>query len=104
VDAAFYEAREYLAAGEASRALALLALADEIEPRAPIVCYHRARALLQQGRADQAVAELTCWADAVEGPLEKLEQDTTLSALRGHPAYEALLAKLRAATPGNPDS
>jgi predicted esterase len=94
VDAAFYEAREYLAQGEASRALALLALADEIEPRAPIVCYHRARALLQQGRPDQAVAELACWADAVEGPLARLEQDTALAALRGHPAYEALLGRL----------
>lgn len=94
VDAAFYEAREYLAAGEAPRALALLDLAAEIKPRAPIVCYHRARALLLEGRSDSAVAELGCWADAVEGPLARLEQDTALASLRGHPAYEALLARL----------
>jgi predicted esterase len=99
VTAAFYEPREYLAHGEADRALALLALAGEITPAAPIVCYHRARALLQQGRMDQAVAELTCWADALDGALARLEQDTTLSLLRGHPAYEALLARLRAGRP-----
>ena len=99
VDAAFYEAREYLALGETSRALALLALAAEIKPRAPIVCYHRARALLQEGRAEQAVAELGCWADAVEGPLARLEQDTALARLRGRPDYEALLARLRAGQP-----
>lgn len=94
-DAAFYETREYLAAGEASRALALLDLAGEIKPGAPILCYHRARALLQQGRADQAVAQLGCWADAVESPVARLEQDTTLAPLRRHPAYQALLARLR---------
>ena len=99
-DAAFYEAREYLAVGEAARALALLDLAGEIKPGAPIVCYHRARALLQQGRADQAVAELGCWAEAIEGPLARLEQDTALAPLRGHPAYEALRARLSAGEPG----
>lgn len=99
VTAAFYEPREYLAHGQADRALALLELAREIQPGAPIVCYHRARALLQQGRADQAVAELACWADALDGALERLEQDSTLSRLRGHAGYEALLARLRAGQP-----
>lgn len=99
VHAGFYEPRDYLAVGQAERTLALLAIAGEIKPAAPILCYHRARALLQLDRKEDAVRELGCWADALGGGVERLEADSTLAALAGYPAYEGLLARLRTTSP-----
>ncbi len=93
--AAFYEPREYLAVGEAERALALLALADEIKPDAPMVCYNRARALALLGRDDEAISNLDCWARALGGDVARLAQDSNLATLRDHPGFQALLARLR---------
>jgi tetratricopeptide (TPR) repeat protein len=95
VMAAFYEPREYLAVGEAERALALLALANEIKPDAPMVCYNRARALALLGQPDEAISDLDCWARAIGGDVARLAQDSNLATLRHHPGFQALLARLR---------
>jgi predicted esterase len=93
--AAFYEPREYLAVREAERALALLALANEIKPGAPMVCYNRARALALLGRRDEAMSHLDCWARAIGSDVERLAQDSNLATLRSHPGFQAWLARLR---------
>jgi len=90
----FYEPRDYLARQEPARALAMLAIAEAVRPRSSI-CYDRARALGMLQRQEEAVKALACWASQSRPDPDSLAADTDLAMLHGHPAFEALVARLK---------
>lgn len=86
----FYEPRDYLARGDATRALAVLDLADQLRPGHPDVCYFRAQALTRLGRTGEALTAVECaaWGGM---PPEQLEQDPALASLLADAGYRFLL-------------
>jgi predicted esterase len=60
VQVSYYEPEAYLAVGDDSRALGLLAIADEIHTRAPGVCRERARAYALRRDTEATLSELRC--------------------------------------------
>ncbi len=98
-NAAFYEPRDYLAKGEAGRALAMLRVADAIKPKAPQVCWGMARAQAQLGHVDDAIASLECIAAAGAADVDRIDKEETLAPLRADPRYKALLERLKVTAP-----
>lgn len=86
----FYEPRDYLARGDATRALAVLDLADRVRPGHPDVCYFRAQALSRLGRKGEALTAVECaaWGGM---PPEQLERDPALATLLADAGYRFLL-------------
>jgi predicted esterase len=100
VSASFYEPRDFLAQGRPRQALAMLDLAQALKPDRPNVCYQRARALAALGRGADAVDALRCLVRGAPITADGLAADSNLVAIRGNPAFTALLDSLRArATP-----
>jgi tetratricopeptide (TPR) repeat protein len=102
VFSSFYEPRGYLDRGDAARALALLAIAEEVRPDDPTVCYSRARALAQLGRVDDALRAVECLVQAGWVDSDRLEADANLESLRDDPGFRAVLARLRARETSRP--
>jgi predicted esterase len=98
--AAFYGPRRYMEREQPERALALLAVAREIDGDGPQVCLAAARAHARMGHADEAFAALACVEKAHPGAA-LLERDPGLAPLRGDPRFAELLARLRTA-PASP--
>jgi predicted esterase len=94
VFSSFYEPRDYLEKGDAARALAILALGEAVGP-GPGVCYNRARALGMLQRQEEAVHALECWARGAKPRPDEVATDSDLAMLHGHPAFDALVARLR---------
>jgi predicted esterase len=92
VYASFYQPRDYLASGDAPRALAALQLADALAPGDPGVCYGMARAQAAMGRKKAALASLACAAGVLEK--SQVEADPYLAPLRDDPRYREILAAL----------
>lgn len=86
----FYEPRDYLARGDATRALAVLDIAERVRPGHPDVCYFRAQALTRLGRNGEALAAVECaaWGGM---PPEQLERDPALAGLLAGAGYRFLL-------------
>jgi predicted esterase len=95
VYSSFYEPRDYLERKDPVRALAMLAIADAVDPGSPGVCYSRARALSMLGRNEEAVVAVECWAQAVRPSADFVAAEPELAALRDVPQFLALLARLR---------
>ncbi len=95
----FYEPREFLDKKEPERALAMLRIAEEIEPGSPRVCYFRARASAQLGRIQEALDALECVADRGLATAKHIESDTELDPLRGEARYREIMRRLEGARP-----
>jgi hypothetical protein len=93
----FYEPRDYMAAGDPARALAILRVADAVKPRAPQVCWGMARAQAQLGHLEEAFAELECVVAAGAADAGRIEKEELLAPLRPDPRFKALLERLRSA-------
>jgi hypothetical protein len=91
----FYEPRAYLEKRDGVRALALLAIAQEIRPNDPGVCYNRARALVLLARWDDALGSVACVLKTGTPDLDRLQADSSLGALREDPRFRALIAQAR---------
>ncbi len=94
VYASFYEPMDYLAEGDATRALGVLGLAQAMRPNDPEVCWQEARALARLGQESQAVSALEC---AARGPVspEQVEREGDFKPLAAEPAFRALLNRMR---------
>ena len=93
--ASFYEPREYLAKGDAARALAMLRVAEVIKPKSPQVCWGMARAQAQLGHLDDAIAALECIVASGAADVGRIEKEELLAPLRADPRYKALIERLK---------
>ncbi len=97
----FYEARRHMEARDFARAAAVLRLAREIRPHAPLNCLRLARAEAQLGRIEDALEALTC---AVNGGIvdtRSLDADRLLDPIRHHTVYEELVQHVESASDHN---
>ena len=75
----YYEPEAYMAVSDDARALAVLAIAAEIEPTSPQVCRERARAYALRRESGRTLTELRC---ALAG------HTITLNEIRADPRYK----------------
>ena len=94
VYAAYYQPRDYLEAGDPTRALAALGLAEALQPDTPRVCYGYARARAALGRTKEALSALACAAEGGLVDRRTLEEDPYLAPLRGEARYQEIAASL----------
>jgi predicted esterase len=87
----FYEPRQLLQQRRPAHALTLLDLADVLKPNVPRTDLHRAYALIQLGRTDDALSALER-AVAVGLPRQSLTRDASLQPLAGHARFQKLVA------------
>ena len=92
---AFYEPRDHLANGDPARALAVLRVAEAIEPDSPQVCYNLARALAQLDRKAEAVESLERAARSGVLDAGTLEADPYLDPVREETRYIAIIERLK---------
>lgn len=96
---AFYEARRYLAEERTIHALAVLAVADAIQPGSPQVCLGKARAYAQSGQQKKGLKALRCMEAAGMFSLDFVAGDPGLAPLRKGEAYRQLVAGWGTASP-----
>lgn len=94
VYASFYEPMDYLAEGDANRALGVLGLAQAMRPNDPEVCWQEARALARLGQQTEAVSALECAARGAVSP-EQVEREGDFKPLAMEPAFRALVNRMR---------
>ena len=87
----FYQPRALMASGHEETALATLQLAGAVKPGNPRVCYNRAKVHARLGRTAEAVADLSCVAEAGWAVPDLVEGDADLQPLRDEPALQKLL-------------
>ena len=97
---AFYEVSRLLAAGDPSRALAMLEIAAAARPSRPQICWNRARALAQTGDRDGALEALECAVASGQVPVAALESDPYLEPVREDPRYRMLIGRPTAGPEG----
>jgi hypothetical protein len=95
----FYETRRYLQEERPEQALAMLAVADAIQPKSPRVCLGKARAYAQMGNQKKGLAALNCLMKSGAVGADFVTGDEELAPLRSGEEYEALMVKWRAAAP-----
>jgi hypothetical protein len=77
----FYEPQDYLAAGNAGHALAILGIAQVMRPNSADVCYQRARALMTLDREAEAIDAVECLVRSGV-PMERIQKDPLLAGVR----------------------
>jgi predicted esterase len=77
----FYEPQDYLAAGNAGHALAILGIAQVMRPNSADVCYQRARALMTLDRGAEAIDAVECLVRSGV-PMERIQKDPLLAGVR----------------------
>lgn len=99
VQLGFYLMRDLFAAGDWQRALPALELAAAAGPDDAGVRYNLACAQARTGHRAEALASLARALDLGLARPEQMATDADLAALRGDPAFDALVARARAAAP-----
>ena len=99
VQLAYYTPLGLLQRGKPELALPALDIADAIKPGNPRVCWFRARAFAQAGRASEALEQIACLTEAGVTEAVALDEDLYLEPLRSDPRYLELLRRMR---PGGP--
>ncbi|MEZ4703160.1 MAG: hypothetical protein R2834_22725 [Rhodothermales bacterium] len=89
---AFYEPRDYMAAGDFERAAGLLRVARAMRPDGG-ACFWLALSEAQLGRADDAIDALTCAIDGQQVTRERIDTEPLLEPLRADRRYAALVAR-----------
>jgi len=90
----FYLPTEYMDRDDPGRALAVLRIAEVIDPESPIVCLGMARARAQLGQTTEAIDDLRRAAAGGRFDAAFIEADPWLDPLRTESGYRKLLEKL----------
>jgi hypothetical protein len=90
----FYEFRRYMDEKRYDRALAVLAIAGEIEPDSAQICLNEARAHAQLGHRKKGLTALSCVVDSGLVTTAFIEGDDLLAPLRTGKEYEAMMKGL----------
>jgi len=90
----FYEFRRYMDEKRYDRALAVLAIAGEIEADSPQICLNEARAHAQLGHRRKGLTALSCVVDSGLVTAEFIEGDDLLAPLRKGEQYETIMKEL----------
>jgi predicted esterase len=93
---AFYEPREYFAADDQPRAIALLNAARRIKPEHAQVCFSLARAHTEIGQNAEALDALECAVKSSAIGADQLAREPTLAGLRSEARFVAMVERLRA--------
>lgn len=96
---AFYETRRYLAEKRPLPALAMLAVADAIQPDGVQVCLGRARAHALSGQQKKGLQALECLLRSGRVSAAFIARDPGLAPLRRGEAYEDLMGRWPAPSP-----
>ena len=96
---AFYETRRYLAEKRPRPALAMLAVADAIQPDGLQVCLGRARAYALSGQQKEGRQALACLLRSGRVSAAFVSRDPGLAPLRQGEAYKALMGRWPAPSP-----
>ncbi|MCZ6600856.1 MAG: hypothetical protein O7A07_08435 [Acidobacteria bacterium] len=96
---AFYETRRYLAEKRPRPALAMLAVADAIQPDGLQVCLGRARAYALSGQQKEGLQALACLLRSGRVNAAFVSRDPGLAPLRQGEAYKALMGRWPAPSP-----
>jgi predicted esterase len=96
---AFYEPRRYLGENRPLPALAMLAVADAIQPDGPQVCLGRARAYAMSGQRQKGLQALACLSRSGGVSAAFVAGDPGLAPLRRGEDYEALMSRWPAPSP-----
>ncbi len=94
VNTAFYEPRRYFRQGDPAGALAVLAIAHEIVPESPYVCFEQAKAYAEMGRTGDVLASLRCAKARGTLTVADLRDEHAFDRLRSDSAFAALAATL----------
>ncbi|MHB1861641.1 MAG: hypothetical protein ACYCVL_01615 [Gemmatimonadaceae bacterium] len=86
-----YEPEAYLAYNDADRALALLAVAEEIQGSTPRICRERARAYAVRHDADLTITELKCALAGHLIDLQEIRTDPRYQFMRSLDAFNELI-------------
>jgi predicted esterase len=90
----FYEFRRYMDEKRYDRALAVLAIAGEVEPDSAQICLNEARAHAQLGHRKKGLAALSCVVDSGLVTTEFIEGDDLLAPLRKGDEYAEIMKEL----------
>ena len=90
INTAFYEPRMYFARGDPAGALAMLAIAHEIVPESPYVCFQQAKAYAEMGRTGDVLASLRCAKAGGAMTVADLRDEHAFDRLRSDSAFAAL--------------
>jgi hypothetical protein len=93
--AAFYEPREYMARQQYDHAVAVLQLAEWIDPGNGAICFALARALIPLARIPDALRKLECAVDRRAVGPEALDASPDLATLRGRVEWPPLVERAR---------
>lgn len=86
-----FEPEVYIRAGDASRALAMLGIAEEIRQHDPIVCRERARAYALRRDADAALTNLRCALAGHAITIPEIRTDPRFAFMRSLDEYDQLV-------------
>jgi dienelactone hydrolase len=101
VNTAFYESRRYFSQGDPAGALAMLAIAHEIVPASPYICFQQAKAYAEMGRTADVLESLRCAKSGGTLTVADLRDEHAFDRLRSDSAFAALAATFPpAAAPG----
>jgi predicted esterase len=92
VNTAFYEPRKYFARGDPSGALAILAIAHEIAPQSPYICFQQAKAYAELGRTSDVLASLRCAKTGGAMTVADIRDEHAFDRLRSDSAFAAMAA------------
>jgi len=92
VNTAFYEPKQYFARGDPAGALAMLAIAHEIVPDSPYICFQQAKAYAEMGRTGEVLASLRCARAGGSMTVVDLRNERAFDRLRSDSAFAALAA------------
>ncbi|MFI5249965.1 MAG: hypothetical protein ACHQTF_08340 [Gemmatimonadales bacterium] len=92
VNTAFYEPRQYFARSDPGGALAMLAIAHEIVPESPYICFEQAKAYAELGRTGDVLSSLRCAKTGGTMTVADIRDEHAFDRLRNDSAFAALAA------------
>jgi predicted esterase len=90
INTAFYEPRQYFERGDPAGALAMLAIAHEIVPESPYICFEQAKAYAEMGRTGDVLSSLRCAKAGGAMTVADLRDEHAFDRLRSDSAFAAL--------------
>lgn len=103
VNTAFYVPRMYFAKHDPADALAMLAIAHEVVPESPYICFQQAKAYAELGRTSDVLASLRCAKVGGTLSVADLRNEAAFDRLRSDTAFAALAATLPPPAPDTAD-
>ena len=103
VNTAFYIPRQNFTAHDPAGALAVLAIAHEIQPASSYVCFEQAKAYAELGQTANAVGSLQCAKAGGTLTAVDLRDEHAFDRIRSDPTFTSLAATLPATNPPDGD-